>query len=52
VTSEMSAAESKADICKVRHRSLKLLRKVAASLSKDLYPVLRRYDDRSFALRD
>src|SRR4029450_9903132 len=51
VTSGMSAAESEADICKVRHRSLKLLREVAAPLSKDLRPVLRRYNDRSFALR-
>ena len=51
MASETCAAKSEADICKVRHRSLKLLREVAASLPKDLYPVLRRYDDRSFALQ-
>src|SRR5262252_177585 len=47
----MCAAKSEADIVKVRHRGLKLLRKVSAPLSEDLRPVLRRYDDRSFPLR-
>ena len=45
------AAKSEADICKVRHRGLKLLRKVTAPLSEDLREVLRRHDDRSFALQ-
>src|SRR5262249_30585938 len=51
MASKMCAAKSEADIGKVRHRGLKLLRKVTALLSKDLRPVLRPYDDRSFPLR-
>ena len=51
MASKMCAAKSEADIGKVRHRGLKLLRKVTAPFSKDLRPVLGRYDDRSFPLR-
>src|SRR5262249_55867543 len=51
MASKTCAAKSEADIGKVRHRGLKLLRKLTAPLSKDLRPVLRRYDDRSFPLR-
>ena len=40
------AAKSEAHICKVRHRGLKLLRKVTAPLSEDLREVLRRHNDR------
>ena len=51
MASETCAAKSEADICKVRHRSLKPLRKVTAPLSEDLREVLRRHDDGSFALQ-
>src|SRR5262245_36262822 len=51
MASETCTAKGEADIGKVRHRGMKLLRKVTALLSKDLRPVLRRYDDRSFPLR-
>src|SRR5262245_31629806 len=51
MASETCAAKSEANIREVKHRSLKLLRKVTAPLPKDLRPVLRRYDNRSFPLR-